>query len=78
MTLSLKYQKIYAGGSGVCEIMHVRLIVDPLLTWRSGYPWIRTWGTEIELEMIEYQDCYKLKLEQWPGLEIGIHFTLLY
>lgn len=24
----------------------VRLMVEPLLTWRSGEPWIRTWGTE--------------------------------
>ena len=46
MTLSLKYQKMYAGGSGVWEMTQVRLMVEPLLTWRSGDPWMPTWGTE--------------------------------
>ena len=32
MTLSLKYQKMYAGGSGVCEMTQVRLMVEPLFT----------------------------------------------
>ena len=50
MILSLfpRYQKTNAGGSGLYDMMQVRLMALPWLTWMSGAPWMRTWGTARE------------------------------
>lgn len=37
---------MYAGGSGLNFIVHVKLIVEPLSKCKSGAPWIAAVGTD--------------------------------
>ena len=48
LSLFPRYQKTNAGGSGLYDMMQVRLMALPWLTWMSGAPWMRTWGTARE------------------------------
>jgi hypothetical protein len=49
-TSSEWYQKMYAGGSVLCLIVHVRLMVLPLSTCKSGPPKIVAVGTATRQE----------------------------
>ena len=53
------YQNTNTGGSGLYDMMQVRLITLPWSTCKSGDPWIRTWGTENRKWIHQYDYHYK-------------------
>ena len=53
------YQNTNTGGSGLYDMMQVRLITLPWSTCKSGDPWIRTWGTENRQWIHQYDYHYK-------------------